>query len=694
MQPYRLARDLAAIATFIFVSAAALPREPAGNVTDARVAADTSGDNWLVKGGGFAQQQFSPLRQITDKNVGKLGLAWVTEFNEPMGLVAEPIVVDGIVYLSAPRSIVYAIDAATGKIIWTFDPHVRLDLSIDNSSDARANRGVAVWAGKVYVGTADGRLVAIDAAKGTQLWASPVCDPTQSGITGAPRVARGKVFIGYSGADEQVRGSLAAFDVETGKELWRFWTVPGNPTKGFESKALEMAAKTWLGSDSWRQGGGTVWEPITFDATTGLLLFGTSKSFRDEGTAGQQSAAGAKLFSGSIVAVRADSGQYVWHYQTSTPLRQTENFHIVLADIAIGGRTRHVAMTAARNGTFYVLDAATGQLISQQPMVRQERLSPAAGLAGEQMDYPGVVVRGVEDCPGGGCFGVRNWWPMSYNPVTQLTYLPIMDRRRSGGVPEALPMVGRLVAWDPKTQGARWSVEHPIIVNSGVLSTAGNLVFQGQGTGEFAAYAADSGEKLWSIQTGSAINAVPVTFRFQDDQYVIVPVGWGSGFRLFAPSSMMVTPESKYGPSRLLAFKLGATNAFPFPHIPTPEVPRPPAQTFSRNAVKRGEELADSHNCTGCHSPRLDGSGRWIVDGGVPDLRYMPPDAHRDWHAIVLGGSHRTQGMMPFGVPTAVPSMPALSASEADDIHAYVIDRAWAAYDEQQRERKAQGAAP
>jgi len=250
-------------------------------------------------------------------------------------------------------------------------------------------------------------------------------------------------------------------------------------------------------------------------------------------------------------------------------------------------------------------------------------------------------------------------------------------------------MVGRLLAWDPKTQAARWSVEHPIIVNSGVLSTAGNLVFQGQGTGEFAAYAADTGAKLWSVQTGSAINAVPVTYRFRGDQYVIVPVGWGSGFRLFAPSSMMVTSESKYGPTRLLAFKLGASNAFPHPHISAPEVPRPPVQTYSKDAVRRGEQLADSHNCTGCHSPRLDGSGRWVVNGGVPDLRYLPPEAHRDWHAIVLEGSHRAEGMMPFGVPSAVPAMPALSASEADDIHAYVIDRAWAAFEEQQRSRNA-----
>ena len=448
-----------------------------------------------------------------------------------------------------------------------------------------------------------------------------------------------------------------------------------------------MAVKTWSGPEWWRQGGGTVWEPITFDAATGLLLFGTSKSFRDEGPNGQNSGGGAKLFSGSIVAVHADTGEYAWHYQTSTPQRQSENFHIALADLAFGGRERHVAMTAARNGTFYVLEAATGKLVSQQPIVRQGWLHPPSGSADEQMDYPGVVVGGVEDCPSRGCFGVRNWWPMSYNPMTELAYVPIMDRRRDGKVPGALPMVGRLVAWDPKTQTARWSVQHPLPVNSGVLSTGGNLVFQGQGSGEFSAYAADSGRKLWSLQTGSAINAVPVTFRVNGDQYIVVPVGWGSGFRLFAAASMMVTPQSKYGPARLLAFKLGAQLPFPVPHEAIPEVPRPPAQTYSMDSVRRGELLVDSHGCTGCHSPRLDGSGRWSVDGGVPDLRYMPPDAHRDWRAIVLGGSHRAQGMMPFGLPMAIPAIPALTVAEADDIHAYVIDRGWAAYREQQGPR-------
>jgi hypothetical protein len=274
---------------------------------------------------------------------------------------------------------------------------------------------------------------------------------------------------------------------------------------------------------------------------------------------------------------------------------------------------------------------------------------------------------------------------MSYDPVTELTYVPIMDRRRTPlPTPDALPMVGRLVAWDPKTQSTRWSVEHPLIINGGVLSTAGNLVFHGQGTGEFAAYAADSGRKLWSAQTGSAVDAVPVSFKVKGEQYVVVAVGWGGAFRQWSPAPMMVTPQSKYGPSRLVAFKLGGQQPFPLPKIVVPDVPKPPPQTFTAAQVKQGEALADAHSCTECHSPKFDGAGWWAVNGGIPDLRYMPAEAHRDWYAIVLGGSHRAQGMMPFGVASTVPVMAALTPAEADAIHAYVIDRAQAAYDGQQ----------
>ena len=659
------------------------PQVPVANVNDARVLADKSGDNWLVKGGSFSQQQFSQLQDINSGNVSRLGLTWTVDFDDPMGLTAEPLAVDGVVYVSAPRSVVYAIEASTGRTLWKFDPHVRLDASIDNSASARVNRGVAVWSGKVYVGTGDGRLISIDAEKGTQIWEARVVDAHVTGITGAPRVARGKVFIGYNGADEQIRGSIAAFDADTGREVWRFWTVPGDPAKGFENKAMEMAAATWSGPEWWKQGGGTVWDPITFDPQTGLLLFGTSKSFRGEGPQGQVTAAGAKLFSGSIVAVHADTGAYAWHYQTSTAQRQTENFHIVLADINVEGRRRHVAMTVPRNGTLYVIDASNGALISQKPLVRQGWLQPPEGAPHEHMNYPGVTVHGVEDCPGSGCFGAHSWWPMSYSPVTGLVYVPLWDRRRADDHPGPLPMLGRLLAWDPVQQSKRWSVAHPVVVNSGVLSTAGNLVFQGEGTGEFAAYAASDGSKLWSVQTGSAIDAVPITFKNKGEQYVLMPVGWGGMFRMFAESAMSATPQSKYGRARLLAFKLDGHMPMPSINSNVPPVPKPPAQHASRESIDHGEKLADSHACTDCHSPRFDGAGRWVLNGGIPDLRYMPADAYRDWYAIVLGGSHRSQGMLAFGEPHDVPEMTALTPRDAEDILAFVVDRAWAAYDAQ-----------
>jgi quinohemoprotein ethanol dehydrogenase len=671
-----------ALATLLAVAtahAASTTPVPAGNVDDARVTREKSGDNWLVKGGSYDQANFSPLRQVSAGNVRQLGLAWMLDFDSPMGLTAEPLVVDGVIYISAPHSIVYAIDGASGRLRWKFDPHIDLGGSIEGSEDARTSRGVAVWGGRVYVGTGDCRLVAIDADKGTQSWASRVCDGALAGISGAPRVARGKVYMGYSGADSHMRGSIAAFDARDGRELWRFWTVPGDPSKGFETKTVAFAAKTWSGPEWWKQGGGTVWDPITYDAKTGLLLFGTSKAFLRDTATGQEQLPGAKLFSGSIVAVRADTGEYVWHHQTSTPERQSENFHIVIADLRIGGRMRHVAMTAARNGNYYVFDAATGELVSSAPLVPQGFPKALAGWGPQQMDYPGVVIGGVEDCRSG-CFGVRNWWPMSFDPATGLAYLPIMDLRRSPTPKGGLPMVGRLLAWDPVRQAASWSVEHEVIVNSGVLSTAGGLVFQGQGNGEFSAYAADSGQRLWSIDTGSAIDSVPVTYRVDGEQYVIVPVGWGSVFRLFATANMTSTGTSRYGPTRLLAFKIGGKLALPGSAGSALAVPLPPEQKHEAQAVKRGEELFGAFGCTGCHSPRAEGSGRWVLDGGVPDLRYAPPDVHRDWYAILLGGTHRKQGMPSFAAPTTVPPAPAMTAAQADEIHAYVIDRAWAAY--------------
>jgi quinohemoprotein ethanol dehydrogenase len=652
----------------------------AGDVSEARVASESAaGTNWLLNGRTFDEAHFSPLQQISDKNVNGLGLAWYLDMDGAMGVVAEPIVVDGVIYVSAPQSRVYAVDAASGKLIWKFDPQVRLNMAINGSYSARTNAGVAVWDGKVYVGTGDCRLIAVDAAAGKQLWEATVCDPTQTGITGAPHIAKGKVLMGYNGSDDGVRGALIAYDAQNGKEVWRFWTVPGDPSKPFETKALEMAAKTWSGKDSWRIGGADVWNAITYDETTGLVIFGTAGAGVDYGELSSIKVSGEKLFSGCIIAVNADTGEYAWHFQTSAPGMQTENNHILMADLTMNGEKRHVAMTAPKNGFFYVLDAKTGKLLSAKPLVKTVWASAVDLQTGRAVEIP-------KSAGGGRQWTVHNWWPMSYNAQTGLVYIPTTDRRADAKAAVELGetgagLEGRLIAWDPVSQSARWSVEEPIATNGGVLSTAGNLVFQGQGTGEFAAFAADSGKQLWSIKTGSAIESIPVTFSVKGEQYVITPVGWGSGSRLFAPARTMVTNESAGGPVRLLAFKLGATTPYTPPPVVIPPVPEPPKLTASTETVHKGEVLYQKFVCDGCHSPGTDGSRAWVLDGAIPDLRYMPPDVLRDWYEIVLGGSHWDKGMPGFADPPkfAFPNAK-MTVQDADAIHAYVIAQSWKAY--------------
>ena len=641
-------------------SSAATGENTAGNVNERRVLGEAqTGENWMVNGGNVGSHHFSPLKQITDKNVGKLGLAWSLDIDSPMGMASEPLVIDGTIYVSGSLDRVYAVDAVTGRLEWRFDPHVRLSV-IRNSATARTNRGVAVWEGKVFVGTGDCRLLALDAASGKQLWESPVCvDTTQSGITGAPRVGGGKVYIGYNGSDTGVRGSVAAFDANTGRLAWRVWNVPGDPSKGFESKALEMAAKTWSGDQWWMVGGGDVWDPITYDATTGLLIYGTAGATPDSffGDRADLKVGGQRLFAGCIVAVKADTGEYVWHYQTSI---HTENFHVLIADLTIDGAKRHVVMTVPRNGTFFILDAKNGTLISQraiEPPAEDGKIRTSTG---------------------------HNWWPMSYNPITGLVYIPAYDdvAKPTGYLTKA---AGRLVAWDPLHESVRWSVIEHFPTNSGVLSTAGNLVFQGEGTGTFEAFGADTGRKLWSIETGSAIDAVPVSFAAKGEQYVLVPVGLGSHSRNFGPVSVMATPESKRGPSRLLAFKLGATTPFPYPHVTVPPVPKPPAQTADADTIRHGALVFNKFSCNDCHSPGADGAGAWVVDGAIPDLRYMPAEVHGQFLGIVLGGSHRENGMPGFASGAGWPLVETkMTVEEANAVHAYIIDLSWKAYNDEQ----------
>src|SRR5215831_656019 len=441
----------------------------AGNVTEARVAAEsTTGANWLLNGRTFDSKHFSPLAQINDKNVSNLSLAWYLDIDSAMGVVSEPIVVDGVAYVSAPQSKIYAVDAASGRLLWKFDPRTRLNMAINGSYSARTNAGVAVWDGKVFVGTGDCRLVAVSADTGKEIWEATVCNPMQTGITGVPHVAKGRILIGYNGSDDGVRGALAAYDADTGDQIWRFWTVPGNPAKKVETKALQMAAQTWHGSEWWRVGGGDVWNAITYDDATGLVLFGTAGTGVDYGELSSIKATGDRLFSGCIIAVEAETGEYAWHFQTSAPGMQTENNHIMMANLTINGEKRHVAMTAPKNGFFYVLDAKTGKLISAKPLVNTTWAHSINLETGRAVEVP-------PEQGGGKQWTVHNWWPMSFNEATGLVYIPTTDRVagakgevESGESGEGLE--GRLIAWDPVKQETRWAIEEEIAVNGGVLS--------------------------------------------------------------------------------------------------------------------------------------------------------------------------------------------------------------------------------
>lgn len=435
---------------------------------------------------------------------------------------------------------------------------------------------------------------------------------------------------------------------------------------------MEAAAKTWSGDKWWTNGGGNVWDAITYDETTGLVLLGTCGALHLD-------ALSAGLYSSSIVAVRAETGEYAWHYQTgkhvdgmpvdSVGAQSPENFHIMVSNLTIAGKARRVVMTVPRFGGFFLLDAKTGELISLKLMAdRPESQKSPAAANGAPRSQTG-----------------HNWWPMSYNPVSGLVYVPAYDDivRYDDYMADA---VGRLIAWDPIKQVAKWSQLQQLPNNGGVLSTAGNLVFQGEGTGEFHALAADSGRKLWSVKTGSAIQSIPVTYTTKGEQYILIPVGFGSGSRLFAPNRTIATPEAKRGPSRLLAFKVGATTPFPYPQVAVPRVPKPPAQTANAATIKQGAEVAERFRCMNCHGQGGDGSGAWLLDGAIPDLRYMTQDAHQRFMAIVLAGMRRANGMPGFadGIANWPITGPPMTGAEAMALQAHLVDLQWKAYNAEQ----------
>ncbi|MCA0909816.1 PQQ-dependent dehydrogenase, methanol/ethanol family [Qipengyuania gaetbuli] len=662
-------------------------------VTDAMLAAG-NGEEWLTYGGDYDERRFSPLTQINADNVGELGLAWSADLDTARGQEATPLMHDGTLYITTAWSKVKAYDAKTGALKWEYDPEVPRSKLVEVCCDA-VNRGIALYGDKAYVATLDGRLVALDQKTGAVVWDKlTIPKGSKMAITGAPRIVKGRVLIGSAGAEYFTRGYLAAFDANTGDELWRFYTVPGNPADGFENEAMERAAKTWSG-EWWKLGGGgTVWDSITYDPATDLVYFGTANAEPWNPAYRNTDGAGDSLYTASIVAVKPDTGEYVWHFQETPEDRWDfdSNQQITVTDLTIDGKTRHVVMHAPKNGFFYVLDAATGEFISGKPFVDginwASGLDPVTGKPNvnpeAEYERTGKPFVGVP-----GAVGAHSWSPMSYSPDTGLVYIPTNNTPQyyahdpnwepgetgfqlgidvSGGAIPADQAIrdatkaalnGALVAFDPVAGEVKWKVPQSSPTNGGTLATAGNLVFQGTSTGEFRAYTADTGDQLWSFETQTGVLAAPMTYAIDGEQYVAVLVGWGGVWDVSAGAlGGGITPNV----SRLLVFKLGATGELP-PLKPTPAlVLDPPAPAGTPEQVALGAKLY-ANSCSVCH-------GVSAVAGSLnPDLRHASSLGKKDlWQQVVHDGLLAENGMVAWNKQ--------FSREEIEAIRLYVLQRA------------------
>jgi quinohemoprotein ethanol dehydrogenase len=641
--------------------------------------ADRDGSNWLSYGRTYSEQRFSPLTRINAGNAQQLGLAWYADLDTDRGQEATPLVIDGVMYVSTAWSLVKAYDARTGKLLWSFDPGVPREVGVKGCCDV-VSRGVAAWKGKIFVGAFDGRLIALDARSGKQVWSTMTVDPSKAyTITQAPRVIKGRVVIGNSGAEYGVRGYISAYDAETGKLAWRFYTVPGDPKLPPEDPILAKAAKTWHG-EWWKfGGGGTVWDSLSYDPALNLIYFGVSNGLEwDHGYRSERQ--GDNWFLSSIVAVNADTGRYVWHYQ-ATPGEEWDYDavqQLILADLDIDGTRRQVLMQANKNGFFYVLDRRTGQLISAKNFTPVTWASGVDLKTGRPIEIPGIrydeTGKTARMLPG--ALGAHSWQPMAFNPTTGLVYIPAQEipmtytsvkdfKPASMGwnigvaTTNAPEVKGYLVAWDPIHQKEVWRTNYLGPWNGGVLTTAGNLVVQGSAAGDFIAYRADGGEKLWSTSAQGPVMAAPATYEIEGEQYIAVLSGWGGGYPLLEGKEAAKSGNVR-NVSRVLVFKLGGKAVLP-PLEPRQLVINPPADTADAGTVAAGEALFGRY-CSVCHGERAVGGGV------VPDLRASSFLGNDFFYEIVLNGAMKDNGMASF--------KSILDHQKAESIRAYVIHRA------------------
>ena len=673
---------LSVLSTALVVAVGAALPVLAADRTDPADLPQNAGD-WPSYGRDFSEQRFSPLTQINTETVSKLGLAWFADLAERGGSYeTTPLVSDGRIFVTSPWSKVYAFDAKTGKRLWKYDPHVPGEYAVKLCCGI-VNRGVGLWKGKVIWGTLDGRLIAADAATGKKVWEIQATDPQKwYSITGAPRIANGRIFIGEAGSEFEERGYLACYSADTGKELWRWWSVPGDPSKGFERPELAWAAKTW-GGQWWKTGGGgTPWDGITYDPVTDYVYIGTGNG-APWPAEDRSPGSGDNLFTASVVALKAKTGDYVWHYQ-ETPAESFDfdsTAQITTADLTIDGKKRHVLMHAPKNGIFYVLDARTGKFISGNKFVPSVNWMTGFDANGRPILNPEANYAKT----GKGFFLVgfqsHVWNPMSFNPQTGLVYLPtnygsypyvaelgakmgnqllgINIRKRPEGTAPTLEPGPRsyLLAWDPVKQKEAWKQTEGT-ARAGTMTTAGNLVFQGTAQHGFNAYRADTGEKLWSADTQANITGGPASYAIDGVQYVAVVAAGQSGFGgggYWAPNY-----------ARLLVYKLNGTVQLPEKVAFTPPPLNPPANFGDAALHERGQTQYTEH-CAGCHGNNQAG-GR-AVSSLFPDLRYAGALWSADaFKAIVIDGALQENGMVSFAK--------VITPQDAEAIRSYVVTTA------------------
>ncbi|UNM18231.1 PQQ-dependent dehydrogenase, methanol/ethanol family [Pseudomonas sp. ArH3a] len=667
-----------------------MPLAVATQVDEAAIiASKKDGSQWLSNGRTYEEQRFSPLDQITEQNADKLGLAWSLDLDNHRGLEATPLFVDGVLFASLSWSRAIAVDAHTGKTLWSFDPQVARDKARDACCDA-VNRGVALWNGKVFIGTLDGRLIALDAKTGKQVWSQQTTDISKPyTITGAPRVVKGKVIIGNGGAEYGVRGYFSAYDAETGKMAWRFYTVPGDPSKPYENPELVEAAKTWKGDQYWKfGGGGTAWDSMAYDPEMNLLYVGTgngspwNRELRSPG-------GGDNLYLSSILAINPETGRLAWHYQV-TPGDSwdfTATQQITLATLEIAGKPRKVLMQAPKNGFFYVLDRQTGELLSAEKFGKVTWAEKVDLASGKPVEVPGSRYEKETIVMWPSPFGAHNWHSMSFNPQTGLVYFPYQEipgvyrnegknfvKRNAFNTGAAFydtteipreAVSGALVAWDPVKQKEAWRVPYTHYWNGGTLTTAGNLVFQGTADGDLIAYSANKGKRLWSFAAQTGIVAAPMTYSLDGEQYVALMAGWGGVAPLIGGDASLAPGVGNI--SRLLVFKLNGKAALPpLPEKVATAVTRIPGPVQASAAdITAGKQLYGTY-CTVCH-------GVGVVSGGlIPDLRKSDDARRAMFQQIVLDGVLR-----PLGMPSFKDS---LKPADVQKIKDYVISQEYAAY--------------